>query len=323
MNADEALGTMVAPGDVRDGIWRGGILQIMVTRACDKACFHCTQGSNLAGKPVMMTPEDFETACRSLAGYWGVVGMFGGNPAMHPQFEQLCDIFTRYFPFAQRGLWCNHPRGKGAIMRRTFNPDVSNLNVHLDMEAYEEFARDWPECRHKLKGHDQDSRHAPVFKAMIDLEDLPFPDGSRRENTPENRRELFSNCDINQTWSAIVCSVPGHGLRAFFCEVAGAQAMLHGLDSSWPDLGKPAIPGWWREPMQAFADQVEHYCHRCGEPCREYGQLAIGGEFEEVSATHADIYKPKVRDREVRVVQLDSGRFLRKATDYIENGALA
>ena len=70
-----AVNRMVAPGQKRPRIMRGGIIQIQITRACDKACHHCTQGSNLAGKPAMMTVEEFDAACASLEGYQGVVGV--------------------------------------------------------------------------------------------------------------------------------------------------------------------------------------------------------------------------------------------------------
>ena len=32
----------------------------MLAEACDKACFGCTQGSQLAGKTEFMSPEHFE-----------------------------------------------------------------------------------------------------------------------------------------------------------------------------------------------------------------------------------------------------------------------
>ena len=256
-----------------------------------------------------MTPEEFELACQSLKGYWGVVGVFGGNPALHPQFERLCKILTDYFPYQQRGLWCNHPRGKGVAMRDTFNPLVSNLNVHTSHEAYDEFKRDWPASR--PFGRDQDSRHSPPFVAMMDI----VPDEGERW-------ELISGCDINRLWSAMICTVPGRGLRTFFCELAGAQAMLHANDPTWPDTGMQADPGWWRRPMEQFAEQVRYHCHRCGIPLRRYGQLAQGGDYEEVTATHADIYQPKVRGREVELVQVNTGPKLNRVTDYVPNGQL-
>src|SRR5688572_8645375 len=119
MTEQEALSRMVAPGTRRPGKYREGVIQIHVTRACNLACFNCTQGSQLAGKPTFITPAQFEQAVLSLKGYFGVVGMFGGCPTLHPQFEELCDILAKHVPFDQRGLWANAPMGKGAICRRT------------------------------------------------------------------------------------------------------------------------------------------------------------------------------------------------------------
>ena len=76
-----------------------------------------------------MSPEHFEQAVRSLGFpcrqaqghiYFGVVGLFGGNPALSPHFEAYCRILKGLVPYAQRGLWCNHPCGKGKLMRETF-----------------------------------------------------------------------------------------------------------------------------------------------------------------------------------------------------------
>lgn len=311
MNEQQALAQMVSPGMPRHGIWRNGVMQIMVGRGCDLSCYGCTQGSNLAGKPVMMTPDEFETAVVSLEGYFGVYGVFGGNPAISQHFEAFCEILRKHVPFEQRGLWCNHPRGKGAICRETFNPSVSNLNVHQSQAAYDEFAQDWPESKPYLKGLDSDSRHAPPFVAMSDV----IPDESQRW-------ELIAGCDINRSWSAMICTVPGRGLRAYFCEIAGAQAMLH---PEWPDTGLEVTPGWWKQPMQAFAAQVRQHCHACGIPLRRFGQLANGGQYEEVSQLHADIYQPKVRGRVVKLVSVENvheDRTLERMTDYIENGSL-
>jgi hypothetical protein len=318
--------TMKSPQDKRP-VWRGGILQVWTTRACDQACFGCTQGSNLAGKPGMISPEQYEQALKSLECYWGIVGMFGGNPAMHPQFEELCRIERGLIPWEQRGVWCNHPRGKGATMRITFNPAYSNLNVHLDRSAFDEFCRDWPECRYKLLGidpawpeardfsadHIGDSRHSPVYVAMQDI----IPD-------EDERWRLIGRCDVNQLWSAMICVFRGQ-LRGYFCEIAASQAMLHQHEPDYPDLGVPIEPGWWDQGMDAFDEQARFHCHACGFPMRGYGDLAVGGTTEQVSATHAAIYKPKTRGRPVQLVSLRSDvreDALGKGTNYVQNGAL-
>lgn len=301
---------MVAPGDRRP-VWRGGIVQIMVTRACDLSCHHCTQGSNLGGKPVVMTPDEFDRACASLEGYWGVVGMFGGNPAMHPQFETLCEIMRGRFPFEQRGIWCNNPRGKAGVMRVTFNPAHSNLNVHLDSGAHAEFARDWPECQPYLKGLDRDSEHGSPWVALRDV----VPDEAERWR-------LIGDCDINKYWSALVGVVPTRGLRAYFCEIAYTQAAMHATAddaADWPDTGLPVEPGWWRRPIADFEAQVRLHCHACGIPLRRPGQLAIGGQLEEFSETHRAIARPKAKGRPVQIVETIGlvERPARPATEYL------
>lgn len=301
MTETDCLQRMVPPSKPRSGAWRGGIIQIHITRACDLGCCHCTQGSNFGGRPNLITLDEFERACQSLQGYWGVVGMFGGNPAVHPQFEQLCEILCNYFPFAQRGLWCNHPRGHGAAMRTTFNPHYSNLNVHLSQEAYEEFKKDWPESR--PFGLTEDSLHSPPFVALKDIE----PDEGRRW-------DLISRCDVNQYWSAMVCAIPNRGLRGFFCEVAGAQALLHAHDPGYPDLGinldgpQPLDPPWWNRTMEDsnFVEQARWHCHRCGIPSRGLDrEWAASGDKELVSISYAEL--PPLKSKERQVVVLEAG----------------
>lgn len=237
-----------------------GVTQIHITRACDLGCSNCTQGSQFGGKTEFISLGNLELALQSLEGYFGLVGFFGGNCALAPQFPEMCELALKYFPKERLGIWCNHPRGNGAIMRKTFNPSMSNLNVHLKQEAYDEFKRDWPES-HPF-GLDKDSRHSPVH-------------GNMSKFVPEEseRWRLISNCDINRHWSAMLCQFRGE-LRAFFCEIAGSQAILNQHNPDYPDTGMPVTKGWWRKPMQDFADQVEFHCHRCLVPLRGHGALA-------------------------------------------------
>lgn len=299
---------MKSPRDKRDGIWRNGVLQIWITRACDKSCYGCTQGSNLGGKPGFITPDQFEVACQSLNGYWGVVGMFGGNPCIHPNFAVLCEIMADYIPWEQRGLWTNNLLGKGAVARHTFNPAVSNVNVHQDARAAEEFAQDWPEAN--VKGLKSDSRHSPPFVAMKDVI-LDF----------DERVALIVDCDVNKYWSALIGVFRGE-LRGWFCELAGAQSMLHQLDSTYPDTGHAIVPGWWDKHISEFEEQITYHCHRCGIPLRGYGSLANSGPTEQVSKEHERVYKLKRYDRKLEIITSveQMGDPLHRATDYIENG---
>lgn len=314
------LSKMKAPGDTRP-TWRNGIIQIHITRSCDLSCIGCTQGSNLAGKPTIMTLENFERACESLRDYYGVIGIFGGNPTTHPKFTEICRILERIIPFEQRGLWSNNLRGYGNLCREIFNPAVSNLNVHTSKEAYEEFKRDWPEAN--LIGI-HDSRHSPPYVAMRDMEDMDW----------REVHKLIEGCDINQLWSAMICQFRGE-LRAFFCELAGAQSMLHEHEPDYPDTGLSVknylneetgkIKQWWQLPINEFENQIYKHCWDCGIPLRGQGDLAVNGNVEYVSKTHLPIYKlKKSAGKKIKLVTKRSelnGQVTR-ATDYIQNGEL-
>jgi hypothetical protein len=302
------LSLMKAPGDKRP-TWLNGIIQIHITRACDLSCIGCTQGSNLSGKPTMMTEENFRIACESLQNYFGVVGIFGGNPTMHPQFEKFSRILATYIPYERRGLWSNNLRGYGAICREIYNPAYSNLNVHTSVEAYEEMKRDWPECNPIGQ---LDSRHSPPYVALDDIKDL----------TNDDKWNLITKCDVNQLWSAMICQFRGE-VRAFFCELAGAQSMLHENEINYPDTGLPVTNDWWQFGMNKFEHQVLKHCFSCGIPLKGKGDLAVNGTTEYVSKTHLNIYglkKPK--DKELKMVESlsDLNGSVNRATDYIANG---
>jgi hypothetical protein len=326
---------MVIPSDRRPGIWRGGVIQLMVTRSCDLACHGCTAGSNLVSKPAVMTPEQFEQAVLSLGfggpePFWGVVGVFGGNPCTSRYFEDYCRILKAHVPYAQRGLWSNRLMGRGAWARTTFNPNVSNINTHLSKEAYDEFKAEWPEAiearpEHAMRGLTDDARHGSPWISMKDLEELPFPDGSVRPNTEENRWALIGGCTVNKHWSSIVGLVGGE-LRAFACEIMLHAAAMHAENPDWdrtgrplPDLGLPALPGWWKRPRTDFDEQFRTFCHNCSVPLNRPGQLAIGGEREEFSERHRWIARPKVRGREVAFVSSETlEKRDRPATEYLK-----
>lgn len=300
-----------APGDPRP-TWRNGVIQIHITRACDLSCVSCTQGSNLAGKPTMITLENFEKACLSLRGYDGVIGIFGGNPTLHPKFEEISRILAEIIPFEQRGLWSNNLNGYGKLCREIYNPNYSNLNVHGFKDKWDEIERDWPEKKGILG--QQDSRHSPPFVAMKDL-DLSL----------EEQERLIEDCDINKYWSAMVCQFRGE-LRAFFCELAGAQSMLHENEPDYPDTGLQVYPdvAWWKFPIHQFQNQIEKHCFECGIPLRGKGDLSQGNQ-EFVSKTHEKIYNLKRKDG--KIVNLINKReqlngTVKRATDYIQNGAM-
>jgi hypothetical protein len=267
---------MKAPGDFRPGVWRGRILQVKVTNACDLDCKNCSVAVGLAKKLkklYWMTPDQFRVAIRSLKGFPGVIGMFGGNPCIHPQFEELCQIFREEIPNKeQRGLWSNRLFGHGKVCRETFHGSHSNLNVHQVKAAWDEIKRDWPEGRAMPDGLNAPSAHGPIFGSMMEL--------------GLSETEMWDKvgcCFVNQTWSAEITLVEGK-LLGYFCEVAATMAELTGD----PSHGIAIEPGWWSLGMPAFEDQVQAYCTKCLFPLNARKVNAAGDAPEEFT----EIWKP-------------------------------
>lgn len=307
MDVDQACRRMVMPSQVRPGKPLGGVIQIWLTHACDRSCFGCTQGSNLRRPYSQISVSQFEQAVLSLKDYFGIVGIFGGNPCLHPQFATFCEILREHIPKARCGLWSNHLRGTGEACRKTFNPAVSNLNVHLEQSAYDEMRREWPEARpFGLVG---ESRHGPPFVAIRDVVE-----------DEGQMWDAIASCDINRHWSAMIGVFRGE-LRAWFCEIAGSQSMLHQHEPDYPDTGVGVTSGWWRLPAKDFQGQILKHCPECGVPLRGQGNLACDPNgIEQVSPTHLAVYTPKIKGRQVRVItersQLGN---IDKFTDYLGN----
>lgn len=304
MTEDDCLALLKSPGQVRPGKSTKCVIQILVTSSCTLACSGCTQASNLRRPHWAMTPEQFETACKSLAGYQHVVGVFGGCPTVSEHFPDYCRILTKHFPKRQRGLWANDLLGHGKVCRETFNPGVSNLNVHGSQKAYDEIRRDWPEARPFGL---TPSSHSPVFVSMLDI------------GVPEDERwELISKCTINQFWSAGIGVFRGQ-LRAWFCEIAMSQSILKQHDPVYPDTGVPVVPGWWRNPMTDFAHQVRQHCHNCSVPLNGKGHLD-SAERSQVSPHYAANFRPKRGSVEiVTTVEQLHAFAVERVTEYRKN----
>lgn len=283
---DDVLKAMKSPGQYREKIWRGRVLQIKWGTPCNLACANCTAEVNHIKEMKRgwwMTPNQLRLALRSLKGFAGVIGAFGGNCCMHPQFEEMCQVLVEEVPDKdQRGLWSNNLCGHGKLCREVFSPSHSNLNVHQVQRAYDEIARDWPEAIAARPQFMHDSLHKPSMHGSwrVALQDV-IPDERKRW-------DLIKKCDVNQTWSAEITLVHGE-LRAFFCEYAATRGELHDVYGE-EDVGLPLTDGWWAKPMEFFSKQICHHCHKCGAPLKPEKIRDLGKEPEEWSETSVGLF---------------------------------
>lgn len=182
-----------------------------------------------------MDLEQIETALKSLEGWPNRIGIIGGEPTIHPQFKEVCELLLDYNLADKYGLWTTggvgYEKHKGTIAR-TF-PSFLAFNEHNADQVNV--------CKHQ-----------PITMACGEvIEDKKY------------LRHLIDNCWVQKMWC------PSIGAKgAFFCEVAYAiDSLLEGPG------GYPVKPGWWLKKPEDFQDQVDRYCHKCGMPLPTARQL--------------------------------------------------
>jgi len=294
MTRDEALKKMKAPGDER-GKACYGVMQLAITSHCDGGrCSNCTQ--LLAYRqPRHMRLENALAAIDSVADYPGVIGIFGGNPCLHPDFEKISRHLAEVIPDRRRrGLWTNNMNGHGDLIGEVYG--YYNINVHGNVGAAAAVRRDLPGVT--VWGE----------RAGESVHGAVLPDLAAVLPSEADRWALIAECDVNQRWSPAIVELGGRA-KGFFCEVAAAWADVCGHRS-----GVKIAPGWWRRPMADFAAQVDRYCHGCGVPLRMAGRPdsdrkddVTAGEREQMAARE---------NRLGEVVNAESGR-CRELTDYM------
>ncbi len=200
------------------------IIQIDITNACVNSCSNCTRLIGHHKKPFFMDFETFTAAVDSMEGFPGMVGMIGGEPLLHPDFERMARYLQeRVEGKNRRGLWSTVPEALG----RKYGGLIKDVFGNF-------FFND-----HSVSA----ILHQPVLVAAAEA----VPDRARMW-------ELIDACWVQNTWSA---SITPKG--AFFCEVAAAMDMLFDGPGGWP-----VEPGWWRRTPEDFGPQRDRWCPRCG-----------------------------------------------------------
>jgi hypothetical protein len=265
-------------------------IQIEVTRSCNLySCSNCTRLLPFRQDTLHMSVDVFRQALRSLNGWRGIRGVFGGNPCSHPKFADLMQVLVEEVPDQrQRGIWTNDLMKHGSLVRDVFYPlGRFNLNAHADGAAAAEIDR-WLPGKLIPTSRDRASWHSPI---LLDWRDMGLS-----ESEWVAARET---CDINQTWSAAILERDGQPF-AYFCEVGGALDGMRGENH-----GIPAVEGWWRRGMDGFGDQVAQCCDRgCGVPLRRLGHKDIEDTYD-YSASFIPLVNGKLKPGKVSGVLHD------------------
>ena len=222
---------MRSPKDMR-------IIQIDITNACLHSCSNCTRFCGHHKKPFFMDFETFQKAVDSLSGFGRCIGVMGGEPTLHPQFERFVRYIGEKYPSRY-----HIPGGKKPV--RNFSEYIHDRNYLLDeclngrkgpglwvsitKQYYDNFELIQDTFGFQnVNDHDNPSLHQPM---LVSRKDMGIPD--------EEWYPMRDRCFFQNTWSATVTPK-----GAFFCEIAGALDMLFDGPGGWK-----IEPGWWkREP---------------------------------------------------------------------------
>jgi len=291
---------MKSPQDMR-------IIQIDVTNACIHQCSNCTRFCGHHKKPFFMDVETFKKAVDSMEGYVGTVSMMGGEPTIHPQFEELLTYLGSKYPNKKKDTQLKFPQR--SFLDAIHEVEMDNIFLHpcttggtrqtIDgpglwsamgdrYKKYFELIQDTIDYQ-ALNDHSMPMYHQP---ALISRKSLGIPD--------DEWLQLRDNCWVQNEWSA--CITPK---GAFFCEVAGALDMLFDGPGGWP-----VEPGWWKRTPEEFGDQLK-WCEICGLALETFTRDAN----EEVDDVSPDIYEKlkevgsrKVGTKHIHVVDIKDGK---------------
>ena len=203
---------------------------IEITNVCFKDCVYCSRFCRHIRQEqhFFMDLNKIETALKSLKGWPNRIGIIGGEPTIHPDFKEVCELLLDYNPPEKYGLWTTGGAGYQrhlGIIRKTF-PSFIAYNEHDEEQQ--------KVCKPQ-----------PITMACGEV-----------VKDKQYLKYLIDNCWVQLNWC------PSIGPKgAFFCEVA--YAIDHLLNGPG---GYPVKPGWWAKSPEEFKDQVDRYCHKCGMP---------------------------------------------------------
>ena len=221
------------------------IIQIDITNACPFNCSNCTRFCGQHKQPFFMDFETFKKAVDSLKDFKGIVGIIGGEPTLHPEFDKFIKYLTEVRPEYRTKTSIKYP--------------VKSIKAYFNKLKYRNGARNglfssFGEGYYKnfeliqdsfvyqsLNDHSSVNTHQAI---LIPRKELGIGD--------EEWIKKRDKCWLQNLWSATITPK-----GAFYCEIAGSMDMLFDGEGGWE-----VKPDWWKRTPEEFKDQI-HWCENC------------------------------------------------------------
>ena len=284
---------MINPGEMK-------LIQILITNKCNMKCTHCSQMCPHQHDTFFMPLKEIEHALETLVDYPGHVGLFGGEPTLHPKFKEVLALLRKYVPVkARRELWTNGAhwaKYKGEI-EKTFYKELIAYNEHEDTQP----------CWHQPN----QIAAQEVFSGQV------TGDCKKDEAL---MWKVIDNCWVQNRWSAAITPMGG-----YFCEVAAARAHVLG-----GPRGITIRKGWWKEPLQTYSILKDTLCADCSMCLPMLMQANDKQGYDDVSAKMAQtlnkVGSPAAKDGKVKpfnvsmLQQFYQCREFEPETEYTKRG---
>ncbi|MEI0495509.1 hypothetical protein R4J09_08850 [Brachyspira intermedia] len=257
------------------------IIQIDITNACIHRCANCTRFCGHHQKDFYMDFETFKNAVDSLDEYNGCVGIIGGEPTLHPEFEKFADYLK------SKRLKKDEIKGRYPIYDMQdyilknlafFERSKAGLWSSLNRQYYKHFEtiQNTFGCQN-LNDHDNKCKHQAL---LMPRKELGIPDDEWIK-----KRDA---CWIQNTWSATITPK-----GAFFCEVAGALDMLFNGPGGWK-----VEKDWWKRDIGDYKDQL-YWCELCSG-CLDVPQRLSNDERDDMTE---NMYKKLLEMKSPKVLK--------------------
>ena len=198
-------------------ISKAWLSHIDITNHCGKNCVYCTRYDRHLSplKKYHMSIGEFSVAVYSYIGWPNKIGIMGGEPLLHPEFDLLCEILLLSFPKKKNVLFTAIDPER-AKWRESIQETFGCIEYH-------------PHTK------DQESKweHQPITIAISDV----VKDRTLRD-------ALIDDCWVQRKWCPTVTND-----GAYFCEVAASLGKLLGTK------GWPVTPEWWKTKPEDFGYQ--------------------------------------------------------------------